>query len=101
MYPGSSVYANVSGTITKFGYPYGDDRSFKYVQITTEHNQEHRYFYVEPQKGLKVGDEIFEGQKIGTSQELGKRYEGITEHIHYEVRYKGGAYVDPNSYLLE
>ena len=44
VYPGSLVYAHVGGTVTKLGFPYGDDLGFRYVQITdTKTNYNLRY----------------------------------------------------------
>lgn len=91
--PGDPVECLNGGTVTKIGHPYADDLSFKYVEITDTAGARWRYFYVEP--SVKVGDKLDAYQVIGKSQRLGKRYPGITEHIHLEIIKADGTYVDP------
>ena len=80
--PESLVMAQKGGRITKIGYAYGDDLSFRYIEIKDHLGEYARYFYVEP--SLKQGDMLAMGEIIGHSQKLGDRYEGITEHVHFE-----------------
>ena len=42
---GTTVLSPVEGTVTKIGYPYSDDLSYKYIQITSEDGFQHRIFY--------------------------------------------------------
>ena len=51
-----SVFSNVSGIVTKLGYPYASYLEFRYVEITDLKNFRHRYFYVSPR--VSVGDKI-------------------------------------------
>ena len=95
-YPGSKVHAVTAGTVTKLGYPYEDDLSFRYVQITDGDGDDVRYFYVEP--SVEEGDIIDADDIIGTVQDTGKRYPNITPHVHFEVKL-GGSYLDPVDYL--
>jgi len=103
-YPGSSICAEKYGRVTKIGYPYDDDEDndgkpdFTYVEIQDPLGFKARYFYVVP--AVAVGDMVQSGQSIGISQELGKKYHGITEHIHFEVKDKDGKFFDPAEYLL-
>lgn len=93
----SEVFSSVIGVVTKLGYPYGDDSSFRYVEIADEHDIRHRVFYIEPT--VEVNDIILIGDVIGTTQKLGDRYKGINEHFHYEVlRYVHGKkkFLNPN-----
>jgi len=93
--PGGKVLSPVSGSVTKLGYPYGDDLSFRYVQITDSDNIDHRVFYCDPK--VKVGDHVTGGlSMIGYVQDLDKRYPRITPHIHYEVK-KNGEFIHPES----
>lgn len=80
------VPAPISGVITKLGYPYGDDLSYRYVQITDDAGKRVRCFYVEP--SVRVGDSVRKGDQIGTVQTLQKRYggRGMVDHVHLEVK---------------
>ena len=92
---GSFILAPASGKITKIGYPYGDDLSFRYVQIETVEGLNVRVFYISPT--VKLGDMVFKGRsEIGISQELGQRYKGISEHVHLEIKDEQGNYLDPS-----
>lgn len=92
--PGTEVCAPVSGVVSKFGYCYRDDLSFRYVQIADSLGWAHRVFYVEPREDLEIGDRVEHGEIIGKSQKLGDRYPGITEHVHYEIKCDG-VFIDP------
>jgi hypothetical protein len=48
MKAGELVDSPVVGEVTKIGFPYGDDLSYRYVQITDMDGINHRLFYVEP-----------------------------------------------------
>lgn len=80
--------------MTKLGYPYAHDLSFRYVQVTDANGKHCRYFYVSPT--VEIGDEVVEGDMLGTCQEL--PYEGITQHYHFEIKHRG-SYLDPIKYL--
>lgn len=94
-YPGSEVCSTVTGTVTKIGYPYSDDLSFRYVQVTDNSGLKHRYFYVSP--SVDNGDVVTIGDTLGLSQKLGDRYQEITEHFHYEI-IKDGKYLNPEGW---
>lgn len=85
--PGMLICAPVSGVITKLGYPYADDLSFRYVQITNDHGQDYRVFYVEPR--VEEGWEIRHGDVIGECQDLRDRYPGMVNHVHLEIKHDG------------
>jgi len=97
-YPGTVIQAGVAGTVSKLGYPYGDDLSFRYVEITTPDQLRHRYFYVEPL--VKSGDAITEGMPIGTAQDIAGRYRDpakapMTGHVHFEILQPDGTPINP------
>jgi murein DD-endopeptidase MepM/ murein hydrolase activator NlpD len=98
MYPGSQVLSPVTGRVTKLGYTYSDDLRYRYVQITDEHQYQHRFFYVEPR--VLPNSAVLKGEVIGISQKLGSRYPRITEHVHYEIK-KNGEFIDPDLYHEE
>jgi len=98
--PDAAILSPVSGKVTKLGYPYGDDLSFRYVEITDKDHSRHRVFYVEPT--VEVGDKINEGDQIGVSQNLATRYDTpekgpMPNHVHYEIMV-GQVHVDPEQY---
>lgn len=95
--PNSKVLAVKGGRVTKLGYTYGDDLSFRYVEVTDASGLRARYFYVEP--SVEEGEIIYHGQILGHSQKLGERYPEITEHVHFEV-IDGDNFIDPNMYYL-
>lgn len=95
--PGTEVGSPVRGQVTKLGYTYEDDLSFRYVQVVAEGYQ-FRMFYVEPD--VAVGDYVELGETIGRSQALHKRFPmtkagPMTDHVHFEILDKGGKHVDP------
>lgn len=90
---GQDIKAVMSGRITKVGYPYGNDLSYRYVEISNDDTGYRiRQFYVKP---CVINDDwVSQGDVIGVAQCLDRRYAGITEHVHLEI-YKNGVLVDP------
>ena len=97
--PKSAVLSATIGTVTKLGYMYNDDLSYRYVRIVTPLGYTLSYCYVSP--AVKVGDEVSVDQWIGNVQDIGARYEGITPHIHLSVKSPTGEYVNPEIYFGE
>lgn len=95
--PKQRVFSPVSGRVTKLGYTYRDDPSFRYVQVTSG-GYDYRLFYVEP--CVRLGSEILYGDVLGHQQPLRGRYEKITEHVHFEIKDGRGDYVDPTPVLV-
>lgn len=95
--PGQKVCSHVEGVVTKLGYPYVDDLSFRYVEITSNDRLKHRFFYVEP--CVEVGDIIFECEVIGEAQNIAARYTNghMKNHVHYEVKTRDGEYLNPEN----
>lgn len=96
---GSMVLSPVIGLVTKFGYCYSDDLSFRYVQITNNDDLRFRFFYVNPLGNLAINDKIKIGDVLGYTQDLGERYKDITPHVHFEIKNQDGEYLDPNTFL--
>lgn len=99
--PGVEVSSGIYGDVTKLGYTYEDDLSFRYVQVTAAIHRKHyhfRFFYIEP--ALKVGDKVSPGASIGSVQSLQSRYPGITHHVHFEIHDVHGDPVDPTPTLI-
>jgi hypothetical protein len=100
--PGQSVFAVIDGVVSKIGYPYADDLSYRYIEITSQDRHPGgksyvvRQFYVNP--GVELGANVEAREAIGTYQELGSKYPGVTEHVHVEMRYDG-VLVDPTELI--
>ena len=96
---GAEVRAPIAGVITKIGYPYGDDLSFRYIEIRDQNGCRVRVMYVEPRLGLLVGDNVLAGDVIGNAQDLSKRHGPIMRnHVHVELSC-GGQLLDPYDYV--
>lgn len=98
-WPGSLVLSLVAGKVTKLGYPYADNLSFRYVEVTTRLNRRWRFFYVSP--SVEVGDTIKINDLLGSVQDLEPRYRGITPHIHLEVMLPDNRVVNPEEAIGE
>ena len=96
---GSELLSSVFGEVTKLGYPYADDLTFRYVEITDENSLRHRFFYVSPL--VEVGEDVFVGGIIGKVQDIAGRYSDkhMINHFHYEVKGLQGEYIDPQNFL--
>lgn len=95
--PGTEVGSPVTGQVTKLGYPYANDLSIRYVQITAE-NYHFRVFYVEP--CVQVGDWVQINDTVGTSQRLESMDRGGTQHVHLEIKTSKGEYIDPTPVVV-
>jgi murein DD-endopeptidase MepM/ murein hydrolase activator NlpD len=111
---GDYVLSISKGEVTKIGYPYSQSvasenwpankiekfnrkKALRYVQVTDEDGFKVRYFYVSPV--VHIGSIVDTDQVLGNAQELGKIYQGITGHIHFEVFDPEGRVFDPNEYI--
>ena len=94
--PGDLVLAPCNGTVTKNGFPYSDDLSYRYVEVTDDKGNRVRCFYVDPM--LAPGEPVFTGDPIGRVQNVGERYPGITPHIHFEILDEDDEPIDPSTY---
>ncbi len=91
---GEKILSPVDGTITRVAYPYANDLSYTGAVIDAGGGVEVRIYYI---GGVEPGA-VKAGQEIGVAQDLRKRYSGITNHVHVEVRVDG-AKVDPMPYF--
>lgn len=96
--PGSVICAVSPGKVTKLGYPYANS-DYRYVQVTDADGNHCRYFYVLP--SVELDQIINEGDGLGTLQNIGLRYPGITSHVHFEVvvSWEPKTFIDPEEYL--
>jgi len=95
---GDEILSPVQGEVTKFGYPYSDDLSYRYVQVTDAQGVDHRFFYVEPLDEHLLHSQVCVGDVLGVVQNIGLRYKDITPHFHYEIKLPNGKHVDPESF---
>lgn len=94
--PGWLAVTPVSGVVTRMGYPYRDDLSYRYVEITDAQGLRHRLFYVKPLPGLNIGARVDIHDPVGVVQDIAARYPEITPHIHYEIKKQDGFFVRPS-----
>ena len=97
--PGQDIRAPLSGVVTKIGYSYSDDLSFRYIQIKGEEDVSARVHYVDPSHDIEVGSKVERGDVIGTLLSLRGRYPNITDHVHLELKV-ANQLVDPAPYVL-
>lgn len=102
-----TLLSPIDGQITKLGFPYADDLSYRYIEITDFSGFRHRFFYSKPL--LEVGDRVFVNDEISVVQDIASRYHGkatpieaaMKNHVHYEIIDRDGAYVDPEAFHRE
>ena len=85
------------GEVTKLGYMYSSDLSYRYVQVS-HGPYDFRYGYVFPDAGLQVGDKITVGHYLGKMQKISVKFEDMYDHVHFNIK-KDGEYVDPSEVL--
>jgi murein DD-endopeptidase MepM/ murein hydrolase activator NlpD len=91
---GEEVYAPRDGKIKQtVGVPYSaqtmEHQHYKYVSLVDANGFEHVLMYIKASQGLKKGMRVKAGDVIGYAQGLQLLYPGISEHVHYQVDYKG------------
>jgi murein DD-endopeptidase MepM/ murein hydrolase activator NlpD len=94
---GTLAGSPTDGMVSKIGYPYADDLSFRYVEIESQ-GYAFRVFYVDPL--VSEGQQVKRGDILGSCQSLMQRYPGITDHLHFEIKDERGDYVDPTPVLI-
>lgn len=95
-WPGSILLSPVKGIVTRLGYPYGDDLSYTYVEVTDKEGNRHRFFYIDP--SVDIGEAVRRTTPLGTVQDVSVRYpvpRGMKPHIHYEIINKDGVHTVP------
>lgn len=85
---GETIFAPISGTVTRYPFPYKNDLSMKGIEII---NADYvvKIFYLNPT--AKINSVVQAGQPIGIAQNIAGKYSpGMQNHIHIEVRNKAG-----------
>jgi len=83
--PGQPVYSPITGKVKRVAYPYSDTQ--EYAGVVVENSRIIiKMFYLHPYKNV-IGKNVVAGQKIGTAQDITKRYDGqgMTPHIHLQI----------------
>jgi hypothetical protein len=83
--PGQDVVSPIDGTIIRLAHPYANDSRFSGVNIcNTTLTVTLFYVTVPPQH---VGRHVRKGEKIGTAQDISKKYPdaGVTPHVHIAI----------------
>ena len=93
---GETVFSPISGTVTRFPFPYGDDLLYTGIEIKNE-TYSVKIFYLKAT--VPAGAIIQQGQPIATAQDIAAKYgNGMTNHIHLEVREtRTGTIIDPTN----
>lgn len=85
VYTGQKIHSPIEGEVIREALPYADDLSYRGLVIRGSGDwsgYEVKIFYVE---GLATGP-VSPGTVIGYAQDLSRKYPGITNHVHVEVR---------------
>ena len=61
----SLVHAILAGKVSKLGYTYADDLSYRYVEVTDSQGYRLRYYYVSPL--VAEGDTVKAGDRMRSS----------------------------------
>ncbi|WP_051269590.1 M23 family metallopeptidase [Flavobacterium suncheonense] len=82
--PGQQIISPISGTVTRFPYPYGDD--LRWTGIEIKNSDYHvKIFYLTPT--VLQNAKVKQGQVIGRAQNIASKYSSsMTNHVHIEVR---------------
>lgn len=95
-YPNTKILAIKAGMVTKLGFAYPDDLSWRYVRVEDVTGLYWDYFYVLPM--VNVGDKVEADEAIGSLQDLRTRYKGITPHCHLRVM-RNGMKINPETVI--
>lgn len=102
MLPGTIINAPESGVMGHYGWPYGDDASYRIVDYQGDSGTRYRFFYA-VQCGYPTGDKVAAGQPIAIAQDVTLRYPDdpdMTPHVHLEVFNPADELVNPETYTL-
>ena len=93
--PGESIFAPISGKVTRYAIPYSDDSRYKGIEIQND-SYTVKMFYLIP--AVAIGAIVTAGQKIGIAQNISAKYgASMTNHVHFEVYDKNGTLLNPTN----
>ena len=93
--PNEMIKSPISGTVTRFPFPYGSDLSYTGIEIVNS-DYKVKMFYVTPT--VKINDYVNAGQPVAKSQNIASKYgSSMANHVHIEVYDKNGKLIDPTN----
>jgi hypothetical protein len=91
--PGEVIFSPISGKVTRFPFPYGNDLSFTGIEIVNNQYKV-KIFYMKA--NVPANSTVKQGQVIGNAQDIAKKHGGgMINHIHLEVYDNVGKLIDP------
>lgn len=96
-WPGTPVVAPLMCRVVREARPYADDSRYSGLMLEVFEGLEIKIFYLQPSDNI-IGTKVRIVDVIGHAQDLRKKYEGITPHLHVEAWFGGGR-VDPSRFL--
>lgn len=93
---GQEIYAPISGTVTRFPFPYSGDLTYTGIEIKNELFLV-KIFYCSPL--VAVNAKVTQGQLIAKAQNIALKYSAtMTNHVHVEVYdIKTGKLINPET----
>lgn len=95
---GEQIFSPITGKVTRFPFPYGDDLSYTGIEIVNA-DYKVKIFYMKA--SVLANSQVVKGQVIGHAQNISAKYSAtMTNHIHVEVYKKQGTnwvLIDPTN----
>lgn len=95
--PGESIFAPITGKVSRIAYPYANDTNYKGIEIIGA-DYKIKMFYLAP--SVAVGSVVMAGQVIGVAQNISAKHgQSMVNHVHLEVYDKFGNLVNPTDLI--
>lgn len=93
--PGENIFSPISGKVTRFPFPYGDDLSFTGIEIVNNQFKV-KIFYMKAV--VSANSSVVQGQYIGNAQNVAKKHGGgMINHVHIEAYDNSGNLINPET----
>ena len=79
--PGQDILMPIDGIIARVSLPYKDDERWIGAYIVNPRIEIKMWYFIPNLLGM----ELKAGSVIGIAQDIGKKYEGVTPHIHLRI----------------